>query len=145
MKNLFNQYGLPSPTPHMQNIIRSKMMNMSDDDLFHNAITSMVHPIMVDLANDVRESLFQSYIKGDDVMYGEYMKEPITKAELFTTSLVLQTDLMKEKEKSYLYVAKDRMKTDGSVLPSLSVYLICKYIRKEKMDLSNIENFLTEE
>jgi len=120
-------------------------MNMSDDDLFHNAITSMVHPIMVDLANDVRESLFQSYIKGDDVMYGEYMKEPITKAELFTTSLVLQTDLMKEKEKSYLYVAKDRMKTDGSVLPSLSVYLICKYIRKEKMDLSNIENFLTEE
>lgn len=143
LTSFLKENGLPtSITPSMEVMLRNRMKNMSDDSIIESALLSMKEPFMIELVEMERSKLFESYIKGDDIPYGSYLKEPITEGEIFITSMVLHSDYIGSGKNSMLYQSKDKLKENPHTLPHLLLIMICKHIRKEGLDISHITNFL---
>lgn len=144
LNGYLKEQGFPTnPTPSMLKMMREKLLNMSDEEMFNGVFNAMEQDFFIDMVNEERETLFELYIKGENVPLGSYMKEPFTEGEMLVVCSSMRLSYVMDKENSMLYHAKDELKKHPHTLQQMIVFTICKEIRKEGIDLSHIENFFS--
>jgi DNA-binding transcriptional ArsR family regulator len=142
VSNMFSKIGLPTPTPNFENIIRQRMLNMSDEDLKEQVFATLNNETMFEIVNTLRESIYSQAVGEGVGSEYHHLKTPFTKGEYTLITSVLAVDLMSKGKDGHLKTIWDKLRTDGGVLPNYIVYLIVSTIRKEGMDVSKLDKLM---